>query len=206
MLKTNIVVVAVMALVIGFGLALVSKQFQPVELESATWFGEQSRALPEFELIDQNNNKLTRSNFEGKWQLIFFGYTHCPDICPASLQTLADMVERIDDRDVENSLQVVFISVDPARDTPEVLKSYVEYFNPDFIGASASPDNLERLTKSLGIAYFIDKADPLQQAYEVGHSSGFVLINPEAEFSGLFSAPHDSGKIASDLSKIIERY
>lgn len=206
MLKTNIVVVAVLALVIGFGLALVSKQFQPIELESATWFGEHSRALPEFELIDQNNNKLTRSDFEGKWHLFFFGYTHCPDICPASLQTMADMVKLIDDRDVENSLQVVFVSVDPARDTPEVLKPYIEYFNRDFIGASATPEALERLTGALGIAYFIDKTDAEQQDYEVGHSSGFLLINPEVEFSGLFSAPHDSGKIANDLSKIIERY
>ncbi|NNE64744.1 MAG: SCO family protein [Gammaproteobacteria bacterium] len=206
MRKSRIVAVAVLALATGFTIALIVKQLQPVKLESATWFGDHSRALPEFELIDQNNNKLKRSDFEGRWHLIFFGYTHCPDICPASLQTLADMVKLIDDRDVANLLEVAFISVDPARDRPEILKSYVEYFNPDFIAATASPENLDRITGSLGIAYFIDKNDPEQQSYEVGHSSGFVLINPAVELSGLFSAPHDSRKIANDLIKIIERY
>ena len=206
MRKSNIVVVAVLALIIGFIIALVSRQFQPVKLESATWFGEHSRALPEFELIDKSGNRLTRSGFEGKWHLIFFGYTHCPDICPGSLQTLAEMVKLIDDPDVANLLEVAFISVDPARDTPDVLKSYVDYFNADFIAATASPGALDTLTKALGIAYFIDKNNPEQQNYEVGHSSGFLLINPQVEFSGLFSAPHDSRKIANDLSKIIERY
>ena len=103
-------------------------------------------------------------------------------------------------------LEIAFISVDPARDTPEVLKSYVEYFNEDFIAATASQEVLGNLTKSLGVAYFVDKNNPAQQDYEVGHSSGFLLINPQAAFSGLFSAPHDSRKIANDLSKIIERY
>lgn len=206
MRKSRLVVVALLALAIGFTIALIAKQFQPIELESATWFGDHSRTLPEFELIDQNNNKLTGSDFKGKWHLLFFGYTHCPDICPASLQTLAEMVKLIDDRHVANLLEVAFISVDPARDRPEILKSYVEYFNPDFIAATASPENLDRLTGSLGIAYFIDKTDPEKQSYEVGHSSGYILINPAVEFSGLFSAPHDSRKIANDLIKIIERY
>ena len=206
MRKSNIVVVAGLALVIGFIIALVSRQLQPVKLESATWFGEHSRPLPEFELIDKSANRLTRSDFEGKWHLVFFGYTHCPDICPGSLQTLAETVKLINDPDVANMLKVAFISVDPARDTPEVLKSYVEYFNEDFIAATASQEVLGNLTKSLGVAYFVDKNNPEQQDYEVGHSSGFLLINPQAEFSGLFSAPHDSRKIANDLSKIIERY
>lgn len=206
MRKSHIVAVAILALIVGFTVAWVARQSQPVKLESATWFGEQSRALPDFELVDQNNNKLLPADLKGKWHLLFFGYTHCPDICPASLQTLAQAVSQIDDTDVVNSLRIVFVSVDPDRDTPSVLKRYVEYFSPSFIGATGSDDNLGRLTKSIGIAYFIDKTDPQQVNYEVGHSSGFVLINPQVEFSGLFSAPHDSRKIANDLIKIIERY
>ncbi|MCP4433410.1 MAG: SCO family protein [Gammaproteobacteria bacterium] len=206
MRKSNIIVIAVLAMTIGFSIAWIARQSQPIELEAGMWFGEQSRALPEFELIDQNNNKLIQTDFQGKWHLVFFGYTHCPDICPSSLQTMADIVKLIDDKDVTKSLQIVFISVDPDRDSPEILKPYVEYFNPNFIGATASANNLERLTASIGIAYFVDKKDSDQVSYEVGHSSAFVLINPAVEFSGLFSAPHDSRKIAGDLTKIIERY
>lgn len=206
MRKSYIVAVAILALIVGFSVAWVARQSQPVKLESAVWFGEQARALPDFELVDQNDKKLSAADLKGKWHLLFFGYTHCPDICPASLQTLAQAVRQIDDNDVVNSLRIVFVSVDPDRDSPDILKSYVEYFDPTFIGATGSDDNLRRLTESLGIAYFIDKTDPQQVDYEVGHSSGFVLINPQVEFSGLFSAPHDSQKIANDLIKIIERY
>ena len=206
MRKSHIVVVAILAMAIGFAVAWIAKQSQPVKLEAGIWFGEKSRALPEFELIDQNKSPLSHKDFEGNWHLVFFGYTHCPDICPGSLQTMAQTLKLIDDSDVSKLLRIVFISVDPDRDSPEILKSYVEYFDPAFIGATAPGQQLKRLTDAMGISYFIDKTDPGQTDYLVGHSSAFVLINPEVEFSGLFSAPHDSQKIANDLVRIIERH
>lgn len=206
MKKSTIAIVALLALGIGFSVAWVARQSQPIKLEAGTWFGDQARALPDFELVDQNGKPLLRDDLQGKWHLIFFGYTHCPDICPTSLQIMADMVKAIDDKDVSNALQVIFVSVDPERDSPEILKSYVEYFSPDFIAVTGTQPNLERLTRSVGVTYFVDKHETDQTSYEVGHSSAFVLLNPSVQFAGLFGAPHDSQPIANDLTKIIERY
>jgi protein SCO1/2 len=199
--KSSIAVVAILALVIGFSLSWYLARSQPVELESGTWFGEQARALPDFALIDDDNRKLSRDSLTGKWSLMFFGFTHCPDICPTTMQSLAQMMQSIDDSDVTDAIRVYFVSVDPARDTPEILHDYVTYFNPDFVGATAPMDRLRVLTRSLGIAHEIYDQDG---NYSVDHSAAIVLINPEAEFAALFGAPHDAPAMARDMARIVE--
>jgi protein SCO1/2 len=200
----RIVAVAVLALVLGFAISWVISNNRPIELEAATWLGEQARALPEFELRDHNDQPLTRESLNGKWNLIFFGYTHCSDICPTSLQTLNDMLQAIDDPDVSNALRVYFVSVDPDRDKPGILASYVSYFNPDFTGATAQMDQLQPLTRSLGIAHAIRNRVEGSPAYDVDHSAAIVLVNPQAEFAGLFGAPHDAAVMARDMTRIVE--
>lgn len=202
--KSSIAIVALVALIGGFAISWVINSNKPVELESGLWFGDQARALPEFELVDHNRNTLNRNSLRGKWSLMFFGYTHCPDICPISLQTMSDMVQAIEDPDVVRELSIYFVSVDPERDTPEILASYVTYFNPDFTGATAENEKLTPLTRSIGIAHQIrNKADDNPE-YDVDHSSAIVLINPQAEFAGLFSAPQDALVMARDITRIIE--
>jgi len=202
--KSSIAIVALLALVGGFSISWFLSNNKPVELEAGTWFGEQARALPEFELLDHNNQLLTRSSLEGKWSLIFFGYTHCPDICPASMQTMSDIIIAIDDPDVLDAVQVYFVSVDPERDKAEILAAYVTYFNAAFIGATAALEKLTPLTRSLGIAHDIRNKSEAGTDYDVDHSSAIVLINPQAEFAGLFGAPHDAQEMARDLTRIVE--
>jgi protein SCO1/2 len=202
--KSSIAIVAVLALIGGFSISWFLSNNEPVELEAGTWFGEQARALPEFELLDHNNQLLTRSSLEGKWSLMFFGYTHCPDICPASLQTMSDMLAAIDDPDVLDAVQVYFVSVDPERDRAEILAAYVTYFNASFIGATAALEKLTPLTRSLGIAHDIRNKSEASTDYDVDHSSAIILINPQAEFAGLFGAPHDALAMARDLTRIVE--
>jgi protein SCO1/2 len=202
--KSSIAIVALLALVGGFSISWFLSNNKPVELEAGTWFGDQARALPEFELLDHNNQLLTRSSLEGKWSLIFFGYTHCPDICPASLQTMSDMLAAIDDPDVLDAVQVYFVSVDPERDRAEILAAYVTYFDASFIGATAALEKLTPLTRSLGIAHDIRNKSETSTDYDVDHSSAIVLINPQAEFAGLFGAPHDALAMARDLIRIVE--
>jgi protein SCO1/2 len=204
--KSSIAIVAVLALIGGVVLSWYVNSQKPIELESGLWFGEQARALPEFELIDHRQQLLTRADLKGRWSLMFFGYTHCPDICPVALQTLADMVGLIDDPDVSGALQVYFVSVDPERDRPDVLAEYVHYFNPGFNAATAAPDKLTPLTRSLGIAHMFRNKTEGSDSYDVDHSSSIVLVNPQAEYAGLFSAPQDAGAMARDLTRIIERY
>jgi protein SCO1/2 len=202
--KSSIAIVALVALIGGFSISWYLSSNKPIELEAGLWFGDQARALPEFELVDHNNQPLTRSSLEGKWNLMFFGYTHCPDICPASLQTMSDMVAAIEDPDVLNAVQVYFVSVDPERDKPETLAAYVTYFNASFIGATATLEKLTPLTRSLGIAHDIRNQGEAGTGYDVDHSSAIVLINPQAEFAGLFGAPHDALAMARDLTRIVE--
>jgi len=202
--KSSIAIVALLALIGGFSISWFLSNNKPVELEAGTWFGDQARALPAFELLDHNNQPLTRSSLEGQWSLVFFGYTHCPDICPASLQTMSDMVAAIDDPDVLDAVQVYFVSVDPERDGTEILAAYVTYFNATFIGATAALEKLTPLTRSLGIAHDIRNKSEASTDYDVDHSSAIVLINPQAEFAGLFGAPHDALAMARDLTRIVE--
>jgi protein SCO1/2 len=204
--KSSIAIVAVLALICGIALSWYVNSQKPIELESGLWFGDQARALPEFELVDHRQQPLTRADLAGQWSLMFFGYTHCPDVCPVALQALADMIGLIDDSDVTAALQVYFVSVDPERDRPEVLAEYVHYFNPGFNGATAAPDKLTPLTRSLGIAHMIRNKAEGSDGYDVDHSSAIVLINPRAEYAGLFSAPQDAAAMARDLTRIIERY
>ncbi|MGB0697167.1 MAG: SCO family protein, partial [Rhodospirillaceae bacterium] len=98
---------------------------KPVVLEAATWFGDQAKLLPEFELVDQNKEPITREQLKGYWNLVFFGYTHCPDICPTALIDMNRMVQSIEDPQVREAVKVYFVSVDPERDTPEELGPYV---------------------------------------------------------------------------------
>ena len=135
---------------------------------------------------------------------MFFGYVHCPDICPITLQTMNEMLTAIDDNDVSDALQIIFVSVDPERDKPELLASYVEYFNKAFIGATAPMADLRPLTRSLGISHELHKQSEDDVSYLVDHSSAIVLINPQGEFAGLFSAPHDALAMARDMTRIIE--
>ncbi len=202
--KSSIVIVAVLALIGGFSISWFISNSKPVELESGTWFGEQARALPEFELVDHNNQIVTRTSLNGKWSLMFFGYTHCPDICPATLQTMSDMVRALDDPDVAEAIRIYFVSVDPQRDKPEILASYVTYFNPDFRGLTASMEKLRPLTRNLGIAHDIRNNAGDGSSYDVDHSSAIILINPQAEFAGLFSTPHDALAMARDMNRIVE--
>ncbi len=202
--KSTIALVALVALAIGFAASWYVAQQRPVELEAGLWFGEQARALPEFELIDHSGKPLTRASLNDQWSLVFFGFTHCPDICPIGLQTLSDMVNAIDDPDVNGALRVYFVSVDPERDQPEVLRDYVTYFHPEFTGATAPMEKLRVLTGSLGIAHSIVNRVEGSPDYAVEHSGAIVLINPQAEFAGLFSSPQDALAMARDMTRIIE--
>lgn len=205
MKKSTIVIITILSLGLGFTAAWIARSLQPIKLEAGLWLGDNARALPDFKLINHDGESFNRDSMQGKWNLLFFGYTHCPDICPASLQAMADMLKLIDDSDVSSAIQVVFVSVDPDRDSAEILKNYLQYFNPAFIGITGTEQNLNILTKAIGIAYFLDRDNPEQISYQVSHSSSIILLNPNVEFAGLFRAPQNIQAMANDLTKIIER-
>lgn len=202
MKKPLIVVSVLTAIALGFSSSLLWFKREPVELQAATWLGEQAKPLPEFELTDHHGSSFNKQNMAGKWHLLFFGYTNCPDICPDTLSMLAGMDSLIKDEDVKNQLQLTFISVDPDRDNLEKMKTYVTYFNKSFVSARGDINQVNTLTDALGILHYIVKSTD-GEVYDVAHSGALTLIDPEGRFAGLFSSPHDSAKIAHDLTLLI---
>lgn len=169
---------------------------------SATVLPE-ARALPDFVLEDHHGNEFTNESLQGRWSFIFFGYTHCPDICPTTLVLLNQVDELLKGELGIVLPKIIFISVDPARDTKELLADYVPYFNTEFIGVRGSLEQLQVLTTPLGIA-FGQEGDDESDNYEVFHGTRILLIDPKVRLKALFSSPHDANQIASDYSKITE--
>ena len=173
---------------------------EPPALQASTALFGQERALPEFALTDHTGRAYTRRNFTERWTLLFFGYTHCPDICPITLATMAASVDALAALGGD-APRVVFVSVDPERDAPGHLEGYVTVFHDDFLGVTGPHEELRKLTRALGIAYARDGDGP---EYLVDHSAALLLVNPEAKLQAVFGPPHEPDTIARDIVAIRE--
>ena len=161
-------------------------------------------SLPAVQLTDQHGLDFSTRELEGAFSLMFFGFTHCPDICPITLQTLASVEAQLRAKGLDTP-QVVFVSVDPDRDTPAQIKRYLENFNSGFVGITGSQRALQPLIAALGVT--VQRHDyPGEAAYNVTHNSTVYLIGPQAELVALFSAPHDAAVIATDYLRVRRLY
>jgi len=165
----------------------------------------QPRVVADFVLVDDQGQPFSLENLRGHWSLLFFGFTNCPDVCPSALYDLNLVSENLEAAGDGKppDVRVVFVSVDPERDTPEKMSQYLSYFNPGFTGVTGDPAQLEPLAMQLGIAFRIEEHEPGAERYDVFHSASFLLINPEGRLHGVFGAPHDAGKISRDLLDVI---
>lgn len=168
---------------------------------SATVLPE-GKALPIFMLEDHHGQAFTNESLKNHWSFVFFGYTHCPDVCPTTLSLLNQVDEILKKVPGVVLPKTIFISVDPARDTRALLADYVSYFNTEFIGVRGSSQQLQALTAPLGIA-FGQEEDVESDDYEVFHSARILLIDPKVRLKAMFSPPHDVNKIAADYIKIV---
>jgi len=157
------------------------------------------RVLADFQLLDGDNQAFTRTQLQGHWSLLFFGYTHCPDICPITMSELAKsstLLLRSEDA-AARAVQVVFISVDPARDPPELLKNFARYFNERFTAATGSVEQLTTLTDSIGARH--RRLTEQGADYRVEHSSDVWLIDPQARLYAKFPAPQHAPELARSV-------
>jgi protein SCO1/2 len=187
-----------------FGIAANRQSADPqLDLAEATLYPSDFRPVAEFSLTDQDGNRFTLEDLKENWNLLFFGFTSCPDVCPMTLYTLQEVDTALEqaDRDV----RVVFVSVDPARDTPERVKRYINFFDPDFVGLTGGHDMLKPLTGSLGV-FYTEPRETEAEGYSIDHSAGIFLINPSGRPRALFSAPHDSENIARDTLRILNHF
>ena len=161
----------------------------------------QPRPLPEFALDDAAGGEFTRASLLGRHRLLFFGFTNCPDICPLTLQVLATAVDEITARAPELVPEVVFVSVDPYRDTPNRIREYLRNFDATFIGVAGSDEALEPLIQMLGVT--VHKVEADGEHYNVVHNGTVFVIDPDAALVALFGgSSHDANTIVSDYLRI----
>ena len=199
----NILIAIVLAVALAAGLVVATRLNTPAELKTALVLPAPN-ALPEFELLDPLGNTVNRETFLDQWSLMFFGFTHCPDICPLTLQTLAAAQGELDAAGQQPLPQIVLISVDPERDTPQLMGQYVSHFGDGNLGVTGSLDELKKLTSALGIYFQKQPGDT--DSYAVDHSAAVLLINPNGEFHALFSGPHVAANYVHDLPIIMEGF
>lgn len=197
------VMVAVLSAAAGFAVWRATQPEQPPE-QPALLILPEAREIPPFSLVDQDSKPFGLGRLTGSWSLLFFGFTHCPDVCPGALYDLQRLDEYLDaDRDGRPAHQVVFFSVDPERDTPERLKDYTAYFSPDFVAVTGDHTELGPLTRKLGIAYRIEEHEEGSENYVVDHSASILLVNPEGRLHGVFPSPHDVDAMAVEMKKLM---
>jgi protein SCO1/2 len=203
--NTVIACVAFMAIVLGLttNRILSPAIMTPTQLnEQGLFVYELPRRFTDFELTDQHGAAFTKEHLKGKWTLLFFGYTFCPDICPITLATIRQFEQLVQEEDVEAAaqLQVAMVSVDPQRDTPEKLGEYMAFFGEDYIGATSEYINVFNLARQLNVAFGYEPQD--DGDYLVSHSGEIILINPEGDFHGFFKVPHDPAKMAATFQSV----
>ena len=196
----NILIAILLGAALAVGIFAAAKLNQLTELRSALIIPEPIE-LPNFSLLDHTNKPVTADTFRGQWDLVFFGFTNCPDICPTTLQTLASIKRELENTGSETTPRIVLVSVDPERDTPAVLGQYVNYFGQGNLAVTGQIDEIVKLTAALGIYFKKTVVDG--DNYSVDHSAAVLLINPDGEFSALFSAPHLLADYVNDLPVII---
>jgi protein SCO1 len=152
-----------------------------------------------FRLVDQNGKPFTDADLKGKWHLIFFGYTHCPDTCPTALNEISLALDRLGMK--RDEVAVVFITVDPERDTPEVMKSYVQSFDAPIVALTGSPQDVAQAAKAYRVFYA--KHPRADDDYDMDHSAVIYVMNPDGRFTATFTPDSSADAIVQRLQKLI---
>jgi protein SCO1/2 len=179
----------ILVAIAGFWIKSHEKLVIPTELKGVLY--PKTKSYSPFNLLNQHKKPFTLDNLKDKWSFVFFGYTHCPDICPTSMQDLKILLKKLKENhaSLSQNTQVIFVSVDPKRDTPEHLLKYVSYFNKDFIALTGSKKEIDKFTLQTGGGYYIEPTQNTEN-YQVNHTASFFLIDPKMQVRAKFSQPH----------------
>ncbi len=164
------------------------------------------RPLSEFQLVDSDERPFTARNLVNHWTFIVFGFTYCPDICPSTLAVLTEFREALTrELTAAQDVNIILVTVDPERDTPAILKQYVQHFDPHFMGLSGTDTNIRNLANQLGASYEITNRNA-SEGYTVSHSASLYLIDPQARHYATYVAPLEAASIAQRLSVFKQLY
>lgn len=205
MTKPLMIVIPAIALVMGIVLSVsIPSEKEPVpppELTAGSLIVN-PRGLEPFELIDHRGGTFSEKSLEGRWTLMSFGYSHCPDMCPTTLTSLASINRNMPVEQKED-LQIVFVFVDWERDQPERLKEYLSFFDETFTGTTGVEEATDALTTQLGVLWErVDSGD--DENYLVDHSGTTYLFGPDGRLRALFGYPMEPADVVSDLSVLLD--
>lgn len=193
--------VIILDLIILSGIILIASHYYSIyspNIKISGVYLNKPQEISEFALTDQHGQAFTKNQLHNHWTLLFFGFTHCPMICPTTLDALQKMYTLVEKQLPSESLpQIVFISIDPERDTKERLKEYINRFNPNFIAARTDTNNTKSILKQFSIAVE-------NQSGTFNHSTDVLLINPEAKIQAYFLFPQRPANLAEDYKRIVE--
>jgi protein SCO1/2 len=208
-LDRNIAWVLVAALAAGLGLWAGQAWFAPRAAPAAAPVARPAlqavrlfdapRAIPEFRL-DAHAGAMGPANLAGHWTVVFLGFTHCPDVCPTTLATLAKAQAAWRELPAAQRPRILFVSVDPDRDTPAKVAEYARFFHADTLAATAAEPALRDFVQSLGMVYM--KVPQPGGDYMMDHSSTLVVLDPQGRQAGLIRPPLDPAAIAADLAAL----
>jgi cytochrome oxidase Cu insertion factor (SCO1/SenC/PrrC family) len=207
MKRSPLIVVSVVVLIAAIAAGALWRAGNRSPVTAATPDASASDFGGPFSLIDQNGVRRSDSDFRGKYMLVFFGYTYCPDVCPTMLATEAEALDKLGAR--ASAIVPIFITVDPKRDTPEKLKPYLESFDPKppsarraFVGLTGSDEEIAKAAKAYRVYYRAHLDGQVEIGdYSVDHSSEVYLMNPEGKFVAYYSAGILPDEMAADLQQ-----
>ncbi|KAK7501871.1 hypothetical protein BaRGS_00006957 [Batillaria attramentaria] len=203
--KGGLVVVAGLGGILLLGLQYVRNEKElAIAKERSKTLGK-ARLGGDWELVDSSGRTVTNKGFLGKWVLLYFGFTHCPDICPDELEKMCEVVEKIDALPGVPSLQPVFITVDPDRDTPEAVGEYVKEFSPKLIGLTGTLEQVNNATRAYRVYYSMGPKDE-DNDYIVDHTIIMYLINADGEFVDYYGQNKNANQITSSIAMHMRKY
>jgi protein SCO1 len=200
---------------LGLGITLSVYKFSPPAELAAAQLLPTPAALPNTVLENHRGEVVTQAIFQGQWSLVFFGFTSCPDVCPLELQKMGKLLRLAGNK---NAMQVVFVSVDPERDSAEKMADYVTFFHENMMGVRGKNTNVAQLAQFFGASYDrsvilddkvlsvpagIDMPSNAGDTYQVNHSTRFFIVNPKGELMGSFAPPHEVDRILSDMKTLM---
>lgn len=199
--KAGVVLFAVIAMTAGFWLATTLKSADSENIPNIQGVVlKPARQIAVPELTKHDGTAFTNADLNGKWTLMFFGYTHCPDICPTTMNVLAEAKKN----SAGDFPQVVFVTLDPERDTVDMLGGYVHYFDPEFTGVTGDEKMIQALTLQASVLYMkVPGESGNDSDYLIDHSSSILLINPKGQLVAFLKAPHTPSSILDSVSKIV---
>tara|TARA_B000000460_G_scaffold7296_1_gene5209 strand:- start:185 stop:823 length:639 start_codon:yes stop_codon:yes gene_type:complete len=210
-MKRNIrhtILICILIMSVALGL-FVNKVLTPKNLsieefkDLGVYLREPARNIRDFELINTDNKPFSQEDFIGKWNLIFFGFSFCPDICPITMSLLAKVQSSLE-TDEKNKVDFFMVTVDPERDSPATLRMYLDNFSKTFIGLTGTLDQIYNFSTQVN-APFSPVLNQEGSHYTVDHSGNIILINPEGKLAGIFKMPHDQKNITVAIADLINR-